>query len=71
MSYDYLKRHDEAMRGVMNAVEMPDNLAQQVILLVRQNDGKFPKRRRDRAPSLKLSDEEINMLEDMVNEAFA
>ncbi|RBI67294.1 cell filamentation protein Fic [Roseovarius sp. TE539] len=68
---DYLKRHDEAMRGIMNAVEMPDNLAQQVILFVRQNDGQFPKRRRDREPFSKLSDEEITMLEDIVNEAFA
>ena len=68
---DYLRQHDEAMRTIMNAIEMPDNLAQQVIIFIRQNDGKFPKRRRDREPLSKLTEEEVAMLEDIVNEAFA
>ncbi len=67
---DYLKRHDEAMRGIMNAIEMPDSMADQIILFIHQNDGKLPKRRRDREPFSKLSDEEISILEDIVGEAF-
>ena len=68
---EYLKRHDEAMRGIMNTIEMPDNLAQQAILFITQNDGKFPKRRRDREPLSKLSDEEIATIEEIVADAFA
>ncbi len=67
---EYLKRHDEAMRGIMNAIEMPDSLAQQAILFITQNEGRFPRRRRDREPFAKLSDDEIVMLEDIVKEAF-
>lgn len=67
---EYLKRHDEAMRAIMNTVEMPDNLAQQIIVFIRQNGGKFPKRRRDREPFSKLNDEEIKQLEGIVEEAF-
>ena len=68
---EYLKRHDEAMRGIMNAIEMPDNLAQQAILFITQNDGKFPKRRRDREPFSKLADKEIAAIEAIVADAFA
>lgn len=68
---EYLKRHDEAMRGIMNAIEMPDNLAQQAILFITQNDGKFPKRRRDRERFSRLSDKEIATVEAIVADAFA
>lgn len=68
---EYLKRQDEAMRAIMNAIEMPDSLAQQVIIFIRQNDGKFPKRRRDREPLSKLTEEEVAMLEDIVNDVFS
>ena len=67
---EYLKRHDEAMRAIMNAIEMPDSLAQQVIIFIRQNGGKFPKRRRDREPLSKLTEEEVATLEDIVNDVF-
>lgn len=68
---EYLKCHDEALRGIMNALEMPDSMAQQIIVFVRQNDGKFPKRRRDCEPFSKLSDDEITMLEGIVGDAFS
>ena len=68
---EYLKRHDEAMRGIMNAIEMSDNLAQQSIFFIRNNDGDFPKRRRDREPFSKLTDDEIATIEEIVREAFA
>lgn len=67
----YLKCHDAAMRGIMNRVEMPDSLAQQVIVFVTQNGGRFPKRRRDRDPFSKLTDDEIADLEEIVSRAFA
>ena len=35
----YLRRHDEAIRRVMDAVEMPDRVAENLILFIRQNNG--------------------------------
>ena len=67
----YLKRHDAAMRAIMNRIEMPDTLARQVILFVTQNEGRFPKRRRDRDPFVKLTDAEIAELEEIVTTAFS
>ncbi len=68
---EYLKRHDEALRGIMNTLEMPDSMAQQIIVFIRQNDGRFPRRRRVREPFSRLSDDEIAMLERIVGEAFS
>ena len=45
---DYLRRHDEAMSRIMEMIEMPDQLAQNLILFIRQNDGTLSKRKRDR-----------------------
>jgi hypothetical protein len=67
----YLRRHDAAMRGIMNRIEMPDALARQVILFVTQNEGRFPKRRRDRDPFVKLTNAEIADLEEIVTTAFS
>ncbi|HEY9867588.1 MAG TPA: Fic family protein [Candidatus Obscuribacterales bacterium] len=65
---DFLMRRDEAMRNVMNTVEMPDRLAEQFILYVQQNNGKLPKRRRNEfAP---LTDDELDRLEHIVAHAF-
>lgn len=66
---DYLKRHDEALRRIMNRVEMPDRLAAQFMLFVRQNRGTLPIRRRKRefAP---LADREVDDLERIVKESF-
>lgn len=66
---DYLRRHDEAVRRIMNTVEMPDRLAENLLMFIRQNKGKLPKRRRT-GEFEKLTDEEVISLEDMVNEAF-
>src|SRR5205085_2848490 len=40
---DYLRRHDEAMRRIMSMVEMPDSVADRLILFIRQNNGKLGK----------------------------
>ena len=66
---DYLKRHDDAMRQIMEAVEMPDRLAESLILFIRQNDGKLSKSRREDEFE-KLTDPEVAIVEAIVREAF-
>lgn len=66
---DYLRRHDEAMRRIMDRVEMPDRLAVNFIMFVRQNGGTLPKKRRQ-GEFEALSDEEAAELERIVAEAF-
>ena len=66
---DYLKRHDDAMRRIMDAVEMPDRLAESLILFIRHNDGKLSKSRREDEFE-KLTDPEVAIVEAIVREAF-
>ena len=66
---DYLRRHDEALSRVMEAVEMPDRLAENLIMFIRQNNGTLPKKRRA-SEYKKLSDDEVGMLETIVRDAF-
>ena len=66
---DYLRRHDEALSRIMNTVEMPDRLADNLLMFIRQNKGKLPKRRRT-GEFEKLTDKEVTALEAVVNEAF-
>ena len=67
---DYLKRHDAALQRLMNAVEMPDRLAQSLILFIRQNNNQLGRRRRENEFE-KLSDEEVATIETIVAEEFA
>lgn len=67
---DYLRRHDEAMRRIMDTVEMPDRLAEDLTMFIRQNDGRLPKRRRT-GEFAKLRDDEVAMIEGIVRDAFA
>ena len=62
-----LDSRDESLTGF--AQQSP--LARQVILFVTQNEGRFPKRRRDRDPFVKLTDSEIAALEEIVSTAFS
>lgn len=64
-----MKRHDEAMRRIMDTVEMPDRLAENLIMFIRQNEGKLAKKRRQDEFE-KLTDEEVKMVEAIVREAF-
>jgi len=66
---EYLRRHDEALRRIMDTVEMPDRLAENFLMFARQNKGKLPKRRRTNE-FIKLTDKEVGMLEAVVHEAF-
>jgi hypothetical protein len=66
---DYLTRRDEAVREVMNVVEMPDLLAEQFVLFVHGNGGTLPNKRRKREFAA-LKDEEVSELEAIVRDAF-
>jgi hypothetical protein len=66
---DYLKSHDEAMMQVMNLVEMPDLLAQDLIMFIRQNGGRLPGRRRNKEFKA-LSDQEVGAIESIVESSF-
>jgi hypothetical protein len=48
---------------------MPDRLAQNLILFIRQNDGMLSKRKREKE-FYKLTDEEVRGLESIVQDAF-
>ena len=66
---DYLKRHDEAMRRTMDLVEMPDQMAQNLLRFIRENQGKLGKKRRENEFA-RLTDEEVAGIEAIVREAF-
>jgi hypothetical protein len=66
---DYLRRHDEAIRRIMDAVEMPDRVAEDLVIFVRQNNGKLSKNRREHEFK-ELRDEEVTLLERIVRDAF-
>jgi len=67
---DYLRRHDEAQRRIMEAIEMPDRLVQNLIMFIRQNDGKLAKRRREKEFA-SLTDDEVASIEEIYRDAFA
>ncbi|PLX72808.1 MAG: cell filamentation protein Fic [Desulfuromonas sp.] len=66
---EYLRRHDEAIRKIMDIVEMPDNLAENLVLMILQNNGKLAKRRRQKEFEA-LADAEVSALEQIVQDAF-
>jgi len=66
---EFLKRHDEALQGIANTVEMPDRLAENLIMFIRQNDGTLGRKRREREFA-KLTDDEVVAIERVVREAF-
>jgi len=66
---DYLRRHDEALRRIMDAVEMPDRVAEDLVMFVRQNKGKLSKNRREHE-FRELRDDEVTLLERIVRDTF-
>lgn len=66
---DYLRRHDEAIRRIMDTVEMPDRIAENLVMFIRQNKGTLPKKRRT-DEFRELSDDEVASLEIIVRDAF-
>lgn len=67
---EYLRRHDEIQRQIMEAIEMPDRLSQDLIMFIRQNGGKLPKKRREKEFAA-LTDDEVLQVEAMCEEIFA
>jgi hypothetical protein len=67
---EYLRRHDDALRRIMDAVEMPDRIAENLVLFIRQNKGTLSKKRREGEFS-KLHDDEVVRIERIVRDAFA
>jgi hypothetical protein len=66
---DYLVRHDEAILRIMEAVEMPDRVAEDLVMFIRQNKGTLPKKRRH-GEFKALSRDEVKVIERIVCDAF-
>jgi hypothetical protein len=66
---DFLRRNDEAMRRVMNMVEMPDRMAENLVRFIRLNENKLGRKRRE-GEFAKLTDDEVASIEAIVREAF-
>jgi len=65
----YLRSHDMALTAIMGRVEMPNRMAEQLILFVRKNGGHLSKKRREREFEA-LTDREVKDLENIINDAF-
>lgn len=66
---DYLRRHDEAIHRIVNTVEMPDRLAEDLAMFIRKNGGRLGKKRRE-GEFKKLTNEEVRSVEEIVKQAF-
>lgn len=66
---DFLRRNDGAMRRIMNTVEMPDRMAENLVRFIRLNDGKLGRKRQE-GEFEKLTDDEVASIEAIVREAF-
>jgi hypothetical protein len=66
---DYLRRHDEAIRRIMDAVEMPDRMAENLVAYIRDNHGMLSARRR-RGEFAQLRDDEVARVEEIVRDSF-
>lgn len=66
---DYLRRHDLALQRVMDLVEMPDRLAENLLLFIRQNNGTLSEHRRH-GEFTQLTDDEVQRIERIVADAF-
>jgi Fic/DOC family len=66
---DYLRRRDEAIRRIMDTVEMPDRVAEDLMMFIRQNGGTLSKTRR-KGEFKKLRNDEVARIEKIVREAF-
>jgi Fic/DOC family len=66
---DFLRRNDEAIRRVMNTVEMPDGIAENLIRYIRLNNNRLGHERREGEFAM-LTDDEVTWIEAIVGEAF-
>jgi hypothetical protein len=66
---DYLRRHDIALQRIMDAVEMPDRRAEDLVMFIRQNGGALPTKRRE-GEFKELTKDEVQRIERIVADAF-
>ncbi len=66
---DFLRRNDEELRRVMNTVEMPDRMAENLGRFIRLNEGALGRKRRE-GEFAQLTDAEVTSIEANVREAF-
>ena len=66
---DYIRRYDGAMTRIMDRIEMPDRLAQNLIMFIRQNNGTLSKRQR-KSEFAALTDAEVQSLELIIQDVF-
>lgn len=66
---DYLRRHDLALQRIMDTVEMPDRISENLVMFIRQNNGILSKNRRERE-FIQLTDDEVQRIERIVADAF-
>jgi len=66
---DYLRRHDQALQRIMDSVEMPDRIAENLVMFIRQNNGALSTNRRD-GEFKPLTDDEVQRIERIVADAF-
>jgi len=66
---EYLRRHDEAIHRIRDVVEMPDRLAENLVMFIRQENGALPKNRRKHEFKA-LRDDEVALIEGIVRDAF-
>ena len=66
---EFLRRHDEAIRRIMDAVEMPDRMAEDLVMYIRQNKGTLSTRRRS-GEFRRLRADEVALIEGIVAEVF-
>ncbi len=67
---DFLARQDEAIRRITETVDMPDRLAQDLVMFIRQNGGTLAKKRRHNEFKA-LTDKEVELLSGIVRAVFA
>lgn len=64
----FLQRFDEAKKSLQNIVDMPDKDISMMLIFLHQNNGVFPKRRRDHFS--KLTDQEIEQMQKSYREIY-
>jgi hypothetical protein len=66
---DFLRRNDEAKRRIMNMIEMPDQVVENLIRFIRRNEGRLGRKLRE-GEFAPLTDEEVVSIEAIVQETF-
>ena len=63
-------KSNQAIQGMREIVELPDRIADLFVSLVVQNRGRLSRKKRGLSSFEKLTDEEIEALEEAVREAY-